>query len=484
MPETCVRFAPSPTGPAHVGNAYIALFDYAFAKKTGGRFILRIEDTDRERSKPEFEDLLFRSLKWLGLQWDEGPDVDGPAGPYRQSERRDIYAEHAQRLVDSGKAFPCFCTQERLAELRARQKAEKLDYGYDGKCKSISPEEAKRRIAAGEAHVIRLDVPREGKTAFQDIVRGEVVFENAGIDYQILLKSDGYPTYHLANVVDDKLMGVTHVVRAEDWISSTPKHILLYEAFGWPPPVFVHMPLLRNPDKSKLSKRKNPTSVDWYREQGFLPEALLNFLANMGFSMGEDREIFTLEEFVEAFNWDRVGTGAPVFDLQKLEWMNGEYIRMMSLDELARRLREGFLGDREIGDALLAKILPLVQERLKKLTDFAPMTEYLFADMVDPDPADLVPKKRNAEETAEALTIAAERLEAVGEWRTEPTENACRDLCQELGWKARDFFMPIRVAVTGSRVSPPLFESMEILGKDKSLARLRAAAEKLKAAPQ
>ena len=482
MTQTCVRFAPSPTGPAHVGNAYIALFDYAFAKSTGGRFILRIEDTDRERSKPEYEDLLIRSIKWLGIEWTEGPDVGGPVGPYRQSERKDLYHEYARELVDKGRAYPCFCTTERLAEVREQQKREKKDFGYDGKCRGLAPEEARRRIADGEPHVIRLAVPDTGETRFDDLVRGEVVFQNATIDDQVLLKSDGFPTYHLAVVVDDHLMGVTHICRAEEWISSTPKHVLLYDAFGWDMPVFIHMPLLRNTDKSKLSKRKNPTSVEWYREEGYLPEAMVNFLALMGFGMG-DEEKFSLDQFIAAFSWDKIGTGAPVFDLTKLDWLNGLYIREMPLDELARRLREGHLADRDdLSDETLMKILPIVRERMKRLNDFTPLTDFLFADEVHPEVADLIPKKHDAAQTAEILRRVHERLAPITDWRTEPTEQACRDLCQEMEEKPKFFFMPIRVAITGSPVSPPLFESMEILGQEKSLARIQRAVGMLEAA--
>ena len=478
MPQPCVRFAPSPTGPAHVGNAYIALFDYAFSRSANGRFILRIEDTDRERSKPEYEDLLIQSMRWLGIDWTEGPDVGGPAGPYRQSERSEIYARYAAELVAKGCAYPCFCSSERLQELREKRKLQKRDFGYDGACAALPLEEVERRIARGAPHVIRLRTPDEGETRFQDLVRGEVVFRNSAIDDQVLVKSDGFPTYHLANVVDDHLMGVTHVCRAEEWISSTPKHILLYKAFGWNPPVFIHMPLLRNPDKSKLSKRKNPTSIGWYREQGFLPEAVINFLALMGFGMG-DREKFTIEEFIESFSWDKVGTGAPVFDLVKLEWLNGLYIREMPIEELARRLQEGPLAGRDISDDLLIRILPLVRERMKTLNEFIPRTEFLFAETVAPEVADLIPKKSSAADAADILTRVADALEAIDNWRTEPTEQACRDLCADMGSKPRDFFMPIRVAVTGSKVSPPLFESMEILGKDKSLTRIRSAIELL-----
>ena len=476
-----VRIAPSPTGDPHVGTGYIALFNYAFARANGGKFLLRIEDTDRERSNAESERQIFHSLRWLGLDWDEGPDVGGPYGPYRQSERSEIYKEYAQKLVDNGAAYPCFCTRERLQALRETQRQQKLDIGYDKHCKlKVTPDEAEARIAAGEKHVIRLDVPDEGETAVHDLVRGEVVFRNKAIDDQVLLKSDGFPTYHLANVVDDHLMEITHVIRAEEWIVSTPKHLLLYRAFGWEPPTFVHMPLLRNTDKSKISKRKNPTSLLWYEEQGYLPEALLNFLALMGWAAEEGKEKFSLEEMIADFHWKRVATSAPVFDMQKLDWLNGEYIRSMSEADLAKRLRETVLQQHPVEDATLAKTMSLVQERMKKLTDYVPLTEFLFVDRVNPPLEELIPKKSNAKEVVMILEKSVDAFGALSEWTTPVLEDRARGLVKELSVKGRTLFMAMRVAVTGSRVSPPLFESMELLGKEKSLARIAAARERLK----
>ncbi len=294
MSDVRVRVAPSPTGVPHVGTAYIALFNYAFAQQEGGSFILRIEDTDQARSTAESEEAILRSLHWLGIEWDEGPDCGGPHAPYRQSERAETYREHVQELLDSGHAYRCFCTPERLAELRKEQKRQRLpQLKYDRRCLELSDDEVTQRLADGAPHVVRLRVP-EGETVYRDRLRGEITFQNETIDDQVLLKSDGFPTYHLANVVDDHQMAISHVVRAEEWITSTPKHVLLYEAFGWQPPEFVHMPLLRNKDRSKISKRKNPVSLDWYREQGYLPEALRNFLALLGFSMPDEREVFSL----------------------------------------------------------------------------------------------------------------------------------------------------------------------------------------------
>jgi len=470
-----VRVAPSPTGDPHVGTAYIALFNYAFARATGGEFILRIEDTDRQRSSCESEQAIFDALHWVGLKWDEGPDVGGPYGPYRQSERTDIYRKYAWELVDKGAAYPCFCTAERIAALREEQKQRKENLGYDGKCKALSHEDAKRQIEAGVPHVIRLAVPKDGETRVHDKVRGEVVFQNSSIDDQVLLKSDGFPTYHLANVVDDHLMKISHVIRAEEWIVSTPKHLLLYEAFGWPAPVFIHMPLLRNKNKSKISKRKNPTSLLWYQEQGFLPEALLNFLALMGWSVADGREVFSLQEMVSEFSWERVASSAPVFDMQKLEWLDGVYIRNASVDELARRIQDHVAGARDLDEDMVRKSIPLVQERMKTLNDYLPRAAFLFAESVSPTAEELVPKKCTVEESRRILTACKESFSGVSEWTTAALEDCGRTLAEELESKPRYLFMCLRVAVTGTTVSPPLFESMELLGQDKCLSRMASA---------
>ena len=481
-PPVRVRVAPSPTGDPHVGTAYIALFDYAFAKASGGRFVLRIEDTDRERSTQESEQAIFDALRWVGLEWQEGPDVGGPYGPYRQSERTDIYQKHAQELVEKGAAFYCFCTPERLAEARERQRESKQNIGYDGACKALSKQEAQEKLAAGTPHVIRLNVPDEGATTVTDRIRGEVVFQNAQIDDQVLIKSDGFPTYHLANVVDDHLMEITHVIRAEEWITSTPKHLLLYRAFGWEPPVFIHMPLLRNANKSKISKRKNPTSLRWYREQGYLPEALLNFLGLMGYSFPDGREVFSLDEMVEAFAWERVSTGAPVFDLQKLDWLNGEYIRALPAEDVVDRIRKADPATAGLDRDMMIATMPIAQERLKRLTDYLPVTGFLYADAVEPSAEEIVPKKTAREDAIRILDGAAEALAGLAEWETGAMEDRARSLIEELGVKGRSFFMCLRVAVTGTTVSPPLFESMELLGRERSIARLKAACETLEKA--
>ena len=473
-----VRSAPSPTGDPHVGTAYVTLFDYVWARKTGGEFVLRIEDTDRARSTPESEQAIMRALRWAGLAWDEGPDVGGPYAPYRQSERSDIYREHADILVEKGAAYRCFCTPERLTELREQQKEQKGRFGYDGRCRELGQQEVDKNLADGVPFTVRLCVPEDGGTTFEDLARGPITWANDQIDDQVLLKSDGFPTYHLASVVDDHLMRISHVIRAEEWISSTPKHVLLYKAFGWDMPTFIHLPLLRNKDKSKISKRKNPTSLDWYREQGYLPEALLNFLALMGWSMGEDREVFSLQEMIDAFSWDRVKTSGPVFDLQKLDWLNGEHIRALSLEELLGRVLAGNYTRHagEPAERLLA-ILALAQERLKKLSEFDALTEFFFT-AVDYEAADLIPKKRDGEFVRAALSAIDEVLRGVVQWRSGPLEAAVRALCEQRDWKRGDAYMVLRVAATCRKVSTPLFETMEILGQQECLSRLAQAAER------
>lgn len=473
-----VRIAPSPTGDPHVGTAYIALFNYVFAKKHGGQFILRIEDTDRTRSTLESEQAILRALRWTGLTWDEGPDVGGPCGPYRQSERAAIYAEHARLLVEQGAAYPCFCTPERLESLKAAQRAAKQAPGYDRRCRAIPATEAQARVAAGEPHVIRLAMPREGATVFVDKLRGEVRFENETIDDQVLIKSDGFPTYHLANVVDDHLMGITHVIRAEEWISSTPKHEQLYAAFGWQKPEWVHMPLLRNADRSKISKRKNPVSLDYYRDAGYLPEALLNFLGNLGFSLGDNREKFTLDEMAAGFEWSKVSLGGPVFDLAKLTHLNGLYIRELSPDELLGRLRAWRLGDE-----YLRRVIPLEQQRIERLDQFVPATEFFFSGDLDHKPlvAQLVPKGRDAAAAAAVLAELVEALDGLRSWSKEALEPACRAHAEQAGWKTKELFMAIRLAITGRTAAPPLFDTLEVLGKEVSRRRLRDAATTLRA---
>jgi glutamyl-tRNA synthetase len=473
------RIAPSPTGDPHVGTAYVALFNYALARQSGGSFVLRIEDTDRQRSTAASERQILDALSWLGLEWDEGPDVGGEFGPYRQSERTDIYREHVEKLVSKGAAYPCFCTRERLDALRAEQKAAKGRLGYDRLCRSIDSEEARGRVEAGEGHVIRLAMPTEGETVAHDLLRGDIVIANAQVDDQVLLKSDGHPTYHLANVIDDHLMGITHVIRAEEWISSLPKHVQLYSAFGWELPVFCHLPLLRNADTSKISKRKNPVSLDHYRQTGILPEALLNYLAQMGWTMPDERDQFTLEDFVAEFSLEGISLGGPVFDLDKLNWLNGKYIRDLSVDGLLEKLRGNVLSD-----GYLRAILPLVQERIDTLADFVAYADFFFVGDVryeETAPPKLVAKGRTPPQTAKAFRVLLEdHLDAILEWNAANIEAAMRAFCEAREWTPKELFMPIRIAVTGRTATPPLFEIMEVLGKARCRWRLRRAMETLR----
>jgi len=480
MAPARTRIAPSPTGDPHVGTAYVALFNLALARQTGGQFILRIEDTDRQRSHPASERMIFEALRWLGLEWDEGPDIGGPHGPYRQSERSAIYREHADALVAKGAAYPCFCTAERLDALREEQKAKKASVlGYDGLCRRLDPAEAARRRAAGEAHVIRLAMPEDPSMTVTDLLRGEVRFERPQMDDQVLMKSDGFPTYHLANVVDDHLMGITHVVRAEEWLSSLPKHVQLYRSFDWEMPVFCHLPLLRNADKSKISKRKNPVSLNHYRRAGFLPEAMVNFLAMMSFSMPDGREEFSLQEFVDAFDLKRVSLGGPVFDLEKLSWLNGKYLRRLSNDQFVGRLREHLLSD-----AYLAQVWTLCRERVDTLEAFYDYASFFFVGEVAYDAEAvraLVPKERGAAEVSKALSALVEKsIDPLLEWNASVVETELKAFADETGWPAKDLFMTVRLAVTGRAATPPLFETMVVLGKEVCRRRLRRAAAVLK----
>jgi glutamyl-tRNA synthetase len=471
-----VRIAPSPTGDPHVGTAYIALFNYVFAKKHGGQFVLRIEDTDRARSTQDSEDAILRALRWVGLSWDEGPDVGGPHGPYRQSERSEIYQAEMAKLVTAGAAYRCFCTAERLEQMRAANKGKSF-VGYDGQCRGLPREESDRRAAAGESFVIRLAMPKTGETVVSDQLRGEVRFDNAQIDDQILLKSDGFPTYHLANVVDDHLMGITHVIRAEEWLSSTPKHIELYRVFGWQAPEWIHMPLLRNADKSKISKRKNPVSLDYYRAAGFLPEALLNYLGTMGWSIAGDRERFTLAEMIEVFTFDRMSLGGPVFDLVKLSAMNADYLRALDDDGIVARLRQWRLGD-----DYLRQLVPLVRQRVQRMDEFVPMTEFFFAGDLDYTPVakDLVPKNRTAKDVATCLLGFVDALDVQRDFSHTALEAATRAYAEKIAWEPKELFMVVRMAATARNATPPLFETLSVLGRDLVRRRLRLCGEYIK----
>lgn len=481
-----VRIAPSPTGDPHVGTAYIGLFNAAFARHHGGQFVLRIEDTDQKRSTRGSEEAIYRSLRWIGLNWDEGPDVGGPYGPYRQSERSDIYLHHVGLLLENGSAYRCFCTAERMEKVRVLQRARKENPGYDGHCRGLSREESDARAAQAESHVYRLRMPKDGETVVADALRGHVAFDNSQIDDQVLLKSDGLPTYHMANVVDDHLMQITHVIRAEEWINSTPKHLHLYAAFGWEPPVFVHMPLLRNADKSKISKRKNPTSLEYYQRSGILPEAMLNFLALMGYSRkdehGNDLEHFDFDALVSDLDLSRISLGGPVFDLEKLKWINGIYLRAMSPAQVAERV---FAWYRE--DDRHAVVGHLVQERVTDFGNFAHHAGPFYAGTLDYglNARYLLVGATSKKKTAVRLTRSASaaliedfmaRLEALTTWQLAEVEACARAAAEVSGAALGDALMAIRVAVCGRPASPPLFESIHAIGRAVTLVRLRQAA--------
>lgn len=465
--EIRVRIGPSPTGDPHVGTGYVSLFNYAFAKQQGGKFILRIEDTDQKRSTPESEQAILSSLKWLGINWDEGPDIGGPCGPYRQSERLDIYKQHVDKLLASGHAYWCTCTAERLAEVRKRQLALKQPTGYDGHCRELNH----------TSGVVRLKTPREGQTVFNDTLRGEIKIENSEVDDQVLFKSDGFPTYHLANVVDDHLMRITHVIRGEEWISSTPKHVLLYRFFGWEHPQFAHLPLLRNADKSKVSKRKNPVSLEYFREAGYLPDALLNFLGLMAFSFEDGTEIFLLQDFVKNFKLERVSLGGPVFDLKKLLWLNGRYLREKRSDAQV----VSYIQEQLFGTDYMSKIIPLVKERVEKSEDFIEYADFFFKGSVLVDPENyLIKSIEDKKKLIELYELLIERLENLRPFDVPNLESALRAFCDEQQVKAKDLFMPVRLMATGKKATPPLFDTLAVLGRERCRTRLRAALGELK----
>jgi glutamyl-tRNA synthetase len=470
------RVAPSPTGDPHVGTAYIALFNLCFARAHGGQFLLRIEDTDQARSTPESEQAILDSLRWLGLEWDEGPDVGGDHGPYRQSERMELYGQYAQQLVDAGKAFVCYRTPEELNELREARRAAGNSTALKPSDLMLPEDVVARRREAGEPHVIRMMVPEEdGACEVQDMLRGSIELDWGMVDAQILLKSDGMPTYHLANVVDDHLMGITHVLRGEEWINSAPKHKLLYEYFGWEMPRLCHLPLLRNPDKSKLSKRKNPTSILYYQRMGFLPEALLNYLGRMGWSMPDESEKFSLQEMMNHFDVQRVSLGGPIFDVEKLSWLNGLWIREdLDQEQLAVRLVEwAYNGDN------LRKVLPHAQQRMETLSDFAPLTAFLVSGTLPIDEDSFTGIKGEQDDVVKGLQFALWRLEAQRHWTRDSIWNDLKGLADAQGLKIRDFLAPLFVAIAGTSASFSVVDSMDMLGPDMSRARIRHAIEVL-----
>lgn len=470
MTTVRTRIAPSPTGDPHVGTAFIALFNVCFARQHQGKFILRIEDTDQVRSTRESEQQILQALKWVGLEWDEGPDVGGPHAPYRQSERSAIYHEHAQKLVKDGHAFHCFCSSERLDKLRAEQMAAKQNPGYDGHCIGLPADEVQKRLAAGESAVIRMKVPREGSCVIPDMLRGDIEIPWSEVDMQVLMKADGLPTYHLANVVDDHLMEITHVIRGEEWISSTPKHVLLYKLFGWQQPVFCHMPLLRNPDKSKLSKRKNPTSINYYERMGFLPEALLNYLGRMGWSMPDEREKFSLAEMIEHFDILRVSLGGPIFDVEKLSWLNSVWLRELSVPELMQAFQRW-----AVNPEYLAKVVAQIQPRIQTLSDAAGWASFFFSGSVNITPESFVHKKLQPDDVRRILQVSLWELEALRKWEHDEINALLARVSELLGFKLRDFMFPFFVAISGSASSTPVMESMNILGPDLTRSRLRQA---------
>lgn len=488
-----VRIAPSPTGDPHVGTAYIGLFNYAFAKHNGGDFILRIEDTDRTRFSGDSEQQIFDAMKWLGLNYDEGPDVGGEAGPYRQSERFSIYKDYAEQLVEKGEAYYCFCTAERLQKLRERQAAMKQAPGYDGHCRNLSKEEVEAKLAAGEPYVIRLKMPYEGETVVNDGLRGEIRFENSKIDDQVLLKSDGFPTYHLANIVDDHLMGITHVIRAEEWISSTPKHIQLYKAFGWDEPKWYHMPLLRNADKTKISKRKNPVSLNYYKEEGYLKEGLLNFLALMGWSFGENKEIFTIDEMIQNFSFDKISLGGPVFDLVKLGWVNNHHMRLKDLDELIKLaipyfVQAGYYENENLSDeefSKLKRIVEITREGSQTLKELPVNASIYFEDEFE---LPVIEEGMNKKErkSIEKLTSSLETetgkksiqmfIEKINKLNEEISEDEAKQILHELqdeiGEGPAAVLMPLRAVITGKARGADLYTVIAVIGKERTLARI------------
>lgn len=465
------RIAPSPTGDPHVGTAYIALFNLAFARQHGGQFLLRIEDTDQVRSTRESEEQILESLRWLGLTWDEGPDVGGPYGPYRQSERMEIYQKYADQLIASGHAFYCFATPDELEEMRKAQQARGETPRYDGRGLLLPQDEVQRRLAAGEPHVIRMKVPEDGICEIDDMLRGKIEIPWSQVDMQVLVKADGMPTYHLANVVDDHLMKITHVIRGEEWISSAPKHLLLYRYFGWDMPVLCHMPLLRNPDKSKLSKRKNPTSINYYRRVGYLPEAMLNYLGRMGWSMPDEREKFSLSEMLAHFDIKRVSLGGPVFDVEKLSWLNGQWIRDdFAPDTLAERFREWAFNE-----SYLAQIIPHIQKRIHTLSDVVPLAGFFMAGLLDVKPHDFDYAKLSPEQVRKILQFASWNLDAERHWNKDVISQNLAKIAEGMGIKMRDFMIPVFVAVSGKQSAPSIIDAMEIIGSDITRARVRYA---------
>jgi glutamyl-tRNA synthetase len=478
------RYAPSPTGDPHLGNVRTALFDWLLARRNGGQFILRIEDTDQARYVEGGVENLMAALRWLGLDWDEGPDAGGPVGPYVQSQRLEIYREHADILIASDHAYQCYCSPERLDEVRKAQQARKEPPRYDRHCRDLTPEQREDALASGVTPVVRFKTPLAGETRTLDALRGEVVFQNSTLDDFVILKSDGYPTYHLAAMVDDHLMGITHVLRDESWLPSAPRHFLIYEAFGWDPPVFAHVSRVLGSDKGKLSKRHGAHSVLEYRDQGYLPQALVNFLALLGWSLDDHTDIMSLQTLIENFGVERLIPNPAVFNAEKLLWMNGIYIREMATEELAEAVLP-FL-ERHLGHPAdrgrLLRVIPLVRERIKLLSEIVDIADFFFTDReLEYDTAALVGKRYAGDPAAATVAVQAAitRMEGLERWDHASLEAALRPLAEGLGVKAGDLFGVIRVAVTGKTAAPPLFETLEVLGRERTIERLEAANRRL-----
>jgi glutamyl-tRNA synthetase len=488
-----VRFAPSPTGRFHIGGARTALYDVLLARQSGGQFILRIEDTDQKRYVPSAEQEIMTGLAWLGLDWDEGPDVGGPYGPYRQSERREIYQRHAETLLQNNHAYACFCSQERIAQVRTLQQQRKEPPRYDGHCRNLNPDEAAARRAAGEAHVIRFKAPQAGTTTAIDLLRNPIVVDNKTIDDYVLVKSDGLPVYHLAAMVDDHEMQITHVLRGSEWLGTFPRHVLLFEAFGWEQPIWVHLPLFLNPTgKGKLSKRfAEQQSVDVtgifvtdFIELGYLSQAVNNWMALMGWALDDHTEFFTLPDLIQGFKLQRVNTSDAAVNFSKLDHFNGLHIRALSTDALCERLIPFFeQAGYENPGPLLRRIAPIIQERIRTLDEALDMARFFFLAQLDLEPQDLVGKNMTPAQSAQTLRHARQTLADLPDLKPEPTEAALRSLADELELNAGQIFGLLRQAVTGQRVSPPLTETMEIVGQETVLARLEQAAALLENTP-
>lgn len=480
-PNVRVRFAPSPTGFLHVGGLRTALYNYLFARRNSGKFILRIEDTDQSRRVDGAVENLISTLAWAGVQYDEGPGIGGPFGPYVQSERLEIYRHHADELVKHGKAYHCFCSTERLEEVRQRQTAAKERVSYDRHCRALSQEEVKERLGRGERNVIRMMVPLEGTVTFQDLIRGEVSIGNEILDDQVLLKSDGFPTYHLAVVVDDHLMQISHVIRGEEWLPSTPKHVLLYQYFGWELPIFAHLPLLLNPDKSKLSKRQGDVAVEDYRAKGYLREALVNFIAFLGWNPGDERELFSLEELVQEFTLERVGKSGAVFNIEKLDWLNFQHLKRKSNEQLLGMLREhlatiGMDGSSFTDDYLLG-VIAAMRERSAFVHEFVDKCPYFYKAPTEYDP-DVVKKRWKPESSLQLETLSKE-FARMGHRSKEDFEAALHRAAASLNIKNTELIHPLRLALSGVGAGPGLYDIAFLLGKDESVKRIHAAIEKL-----